>query len=132
MKLTTALKSLITEVASIDSISSAIKGNQVCVIYYDGDEPGGKGLRLIEPVCLGTTKAGNKAVRAYDIEGASHTHYIGKQILPGWRIFRLDKIMSLNPTGELFTTPREVFNFNGDKTFAGGICIVKANFQQKV
>jgi predicted DNA-binding transcriptional regulator YafY len=128
MKLTNTLKSLLTEIASIESIASAIKGRQVCVVYYDGDEPGGKGLRLIEPVCLGTTKGGNRAVRAYDIEGASHTGYLGKQILPGWRIFRLDKIMSLNPSGEVFTTPREGFNFNGDKTFRGGVCLVKAEF----
>ena len=88
-------------------------------------------MRLIEPVCLwGQQKRGNKAVRAYDVEGASHTGFLGKQILPGWRIFRLDKIMSLNPTGEVFTNPREGFNFTGDKTFAGGICIVKAEFEQ--
>jgi predicted DNA-binding transcriptional regulator YafY len=128
MKLTTTLKSLLTEIASIESIASAIRGKQVCVIYYEGDEPGGKGLRLIEPVCLGTTKGGNRAVRAYDIEGASHTGYLGKQILPGWRIFRLDKILSLNPSGEVFTNPREGFNVNGDKTFRGGVCIVKAEF----
>jgi predicted DNA-binding transcriptional regulator YafY len=128
MKLTTTLKSLLTEIASIESIASAIRGKQVCVIYYEGDEPGGKGLRLIEPVCLGTTKGGNRAVRAYDIEGASHTGYLGKQILPGWRIFRLDKILSLNPSGEVFTNPREGFNVNGDKTFRGGVCLVKAEF----
>jgi predicted DNA-binding transcriptional regulator YafY len=131
MKLTNTLKTLLTEIASIESISSAIKGKQVCVIYYDGDEPGGKGLRLIEPVCLGTTMAGNKAVRAYDIEGSSHTGYLGKQILPGWRIFRLDKIMSLNPSGDVFTTPREGFNFNGDRTFQNGVCIVKAQFDEQ-
>jgi predicted DNA-binding transcriptional regulator YafY len=128
MKLTSALKDLITEMASYESIESAITNKQVCVIYYDGDEPGGKGLRLIEPVCLGTTVAGNRAIRAYDIEGVSHTDYIGKQLLPGWRIFRLDKIISLNITNEVFTIPREGFNFDGDKTFLGGICIVKAEF----
>jgi hypothetical protein len=53
---------------------------------------------------------------------------LGKQILPGWRIFRLDKILSLNPSGEVFTNPREGFNVNGDKTFRGGVCLVKAEF----
>ena len=130
MKLYNIAKSLILEIASIDSIVDAIKKRNKIVIYYDGDEPGGKGLRLIEPVCLGTTIAGNKAIRAYDIEGVSHTDYIGKQLLPGWRIFRLDKILSLNITNEVFTTPREGFNFDGDKTFLGGICIVKAEFEQ--
>jgi len=40
----------------------------------------------------------------------------------------LDKILSLNPSGEVFTNPREGFNVNGDKTFRGGVCLVKAEF----
>ena len=63
MKLQTALKGLIYEIASLDSIVDAIKRRQVVVIYYDGDEPGGRGLREIEPVCLGVSKAGNKVLR---------------------------------------------------------------------
>jgi predicted DNA-binding transcriptional regulator YafY len=51
MKLQESLKGLIYEVASIDSIVDAIKNKQKCIIYYDGDEPGGKGIREIEPVC---------------------------------------------------------------------------------
>jgi predicted phosphatase len=56
-------------------------------------------LRLIEAgLSWNNKRRAIKAVRAYDVEGASHHRYLGKQILPGWRIFRLDKIMSLNPT----------------------------------
>jgi len=50
MKLYNIAKSLILEVASIDSIVDAIKKRNKIVIYYDGDEPGGRGLREIEPV----------------------------------------------------------------------------------
>lgn len=116
MKLTEALKYLITEAASYQTVSDAIKGRQVLVIYYDGDEPGGKGMRVIEPVCLGETKAGNMALRAWDYEGASHTAYIGKQPLPGWRLFRLDKIISLTLAGYVFNEPRPGYNFSGDKS----------------
>ena len=123
MKLQESLKGLICEIASIDSIIDAIKNKKKCIIYYDGDEPGGKGLREIEPVCLGTSKAGNKVVRAWDDEGASHRDYLGTRPLPGWRMFRLDKILTLKPTGENFTEMRPNFNPNGDKSMKSIIII---------
>ena len=125
MKLQGALKGLICEVASIDSIVDAIKNRKVLIIYYDGDEPGGRGLREIEPVCLGVSKAGNKILRAWDSEGASHTGYKGEQPLPGWRLFRLDKILSNKPTGETFDQMRLGFNPNGDKSMNSVIIIAK-------
>jgi hypothetical protein len=45
MKLYNTLNNLILEVATADQITDAIKNKKVCVIYYDGDEPGGKGLK---------------------------------------------------------------------------------------
>ena len=45
MKLYNITKSLILEVASIDSIVDAIKKRNKIVIYYDCDEPGGRVLR---------------------------------------------------------------------------------------
>ena len=125
MKLQGTLKGLICEIASIESITDCIKNKKKCIIYYDGDEPGGRGLREIEPVCLGTSKAGNKVVRAWDAEGASHTGYKGEQPLPGWRLFRLDKVLSLKPTGENFTEMRPNFNQNGDKSMTSVIIISK-------
>ena len=126
MKLNQALKSLICEIASIDGVVDSIKKRQVVIIYYDGDEPGGRGIRQIEPVCLGTSKAGNKILRAWDDEGASHTAYKGEQPLPGWRIFRLDKILSIKPTGEVYNTPKPGYNFNGDKSMVS--VIINAKF----
>jgi predicted DNA-binding transcriptional regulator YafY len=125
MKLQESLKSLICEIASIDSVMDAIKQKQKVVVYYDGDEPGGKGLREIEPVCLGVSKAGNKVVRAWDEEGASHTAYKGEKPLPGWRLFRLDKILSLKPTGENFTEMKQNFNTSVDKRMTSVIIISK-------
>jgi len=121
MKLQESLKDLICEIASIDSVSNAVKNKQKVIIYYDGDEPGGRGIREIEPVCLGVSKGGNKVVRAWDSEGASYTGYKGEQPLPGWRLFRLDKILTLKPTGETFTQMRPNFNPNGDKSMVSVI-----------
>ena len=121
MKLQESLKGLICELASIDDVVDCIKNKKKWVIYYDGDEPGGRGLRDIEPVCLGVSKAGNKVVRAWDNEGSSHTAYKGEQPLPGWRLFRLDKILSLKPTGENFTEMKPGYNPNGDKSMVSVI-----------
>lgn len=114
MKLYNTFKSLILEVASVDEIIKAIKNKDKIIIYYDGDEPGGRGLREIEPVCFGYSKANNPVLRAWDNEGASHTAYKGEQPLPGWRLFRVDKILSFKPTGEKFTQMKPNYNPNGD------------------
>ena len=126
MKLQESLKNLILEVASVDSVVDCIKKRQKCIIYYDGDEPGGRGLREIEPVCLGRMRGTNNlALRAWDEQGSSHTAYKGEQPLPGWRLFRLDKILSLKPTAETFDQPKPNFNPNGDKSMSSVIIIVK-------
>jgi predicted DNA-binding transcriptional regulator YafY len=125
MKLTESLRGLLCEIASIETIQNAINKRQVCIINYDGDEPGGKGIREIEPVALGKSKAGNLVCRAWDREGASHTGYKGEQPLPGWRLFRLDKILSCKPSGEIYNTPRPDYNFNGDKSMSSVITIAK-------
>jgi predicted DNA-binding transcriptional regulator YafY len=118
MKLYNSLKTLILEVASIDAVRDSISKRIKCVIYYVGDEPGGKGLREIEPVCLGYSKAGNLVLRAWDYQGASHTAYKGEQPLPGWRLFRLDKITMFKPTTEKFDTPKPNYNPDGDKSMS--------------
>ena len=47
MKLNGTLKSLICEIASIDNVQSAVNNRNVAIINYDGDEPGGKGIREV-------------------------------------------------------------------------------------
>jgi predicted DNA-binding transcriptional regulator YafY len=103
MKLYNVLKNIIVEV-SFDQVTNSIKNRNVVTIYYDGEEDGGKGLRTIEPYCVGTSKAGNQVLRAWDMEGASHTAKTGEQPLPGWRLFRLDRI------GNYSTDPRQTFD----------------------
>ena len=118
MKLYNVYNKLIVEIASIDSIVDAIKKKQRVIVYYEGDEPGGKGLRIIEPVCYGYSKAGNPVLRAWDLEGASHRAYLGKKPLPSWRLFRVDKIITFKPTMETFNEPRPNYNPAGDKSMS--------------
>jgi predicted DNA-binding transcriptional regulator YafY len=129
VKLVQSLKSLITEVASLNDIQKSIRDKNITIIFYDGDEPGGRGLRRIEPVCVGYSKAGNLVLRAWDEEGSSHTATIGDQPLPGWRLFRADKILTYKPTQEKFTTPRPGYNFTGDKSMTR--VILNAKFDQQ-
>ena len=131
MKLTGSLRGLLLEIASIETVQDAVHGRKVCIVYYDGDEPGGRGLREIEPVALGKSKAGNLVMRAWDREGASHTGYKGEQPLPGWRLFRLDKMLSCKPSGEVYNTPRPNYNFNGDKSMSSIIVIAKFDNTQQ-
>jgi len=116
MKLLTTFKSLLNEVASLNDIQDSIRKKIVVTVYYDGDEPGGKGYRRIEPVCVGYSKAGNLVIRAWDLDGASHTASIGEKPLPGWRLFRADKIFTYQPTTDNFTEVRPNYNPNGDKS----------------
>jgi hypothetical protein len=46
--------------------------------------------------------------------------------MPGWRLFKLDKILTFKPTGETFDTPRPNYNPNGDKSMTS--VIINAKF----
>ncbi len=115
MKLLKTIKSFINEAVSFDDLQRAIKNRDIIIITYDGDEPGGKGYRTVYPVCLGRSLRGNIVLRAYEPEGASHTVAIGKKVLPGWRMFRVDKTFTFQRTGETFNTLPSDYNPNGDK-----------------
>ncbi len=52
MKLYNIIKELIVE-ASVDQVTDAVKNKNLVTIYYDGEDNGGKGLRVIEPFCFG-------------------------------------------------------------------------------
>jgi hypothetical protein len=115
MKLFSSFKDVLTEAVSFDDLQKAIKNLDVITITYDGDEPGGKGYRTVYPVCLGRSLKGNIVLRAYEPEGASHSVAIGKKVLPGWRLFRVDKTFTFQRTGETFDTLPSNYNPNGDK-----------------
>ena len=115
MKLINTLKGLITEAASIDDVQNSIRNKNVIVIYYNGNDNGGKGYRTIEPVCVGISKRGNLVLRAWEREGSSWSAQNEGNYLPGWRFFRIDKIFTYRPTMDNFTEVRPGYNPDGDK-----------------
>ena len=126
MKLLKSLKTIITEIAAIDDVQSAIKQKKIVMIYYNGNDNGGKGYRLIEPLCLGYSKRGNLVLRAWEREGASWSSSNEGNVLPVWRFFRLDKIFTFKDTLDKFYEMRPNYNPNGDKSMDS--VIVNAKF----
>jgi len=126
MKLYNAIKQLILE-KSFEQISNSVRNKNLVTIYYDGEDNGGKGLRVIEPFCFGVSKAGNSVIRAWEREGASFTAQKGEQPLPGWRLFRVDRIGSYNvDPRDTFNEPRPQYNPNDKGMSRIKLC---ANFE---
>lgn len=132
MKLLGNLKHIINEIASINDLQDSIKKKKLVIIYYDGKDNGGKGLRTIEPVCLGYSKKGNLVLRAWEREGASYSEKNENNILPGWRLFRLDKIFTLSPTMDNFYEMRPYYNPNGDKSMTRVLVNAKFNNEENI
>jgi len=112
-----SLKGLITEIASAQDIQRSINMKNVITINYNGREYG-KGYRDIEPVCFGISKSGNFVLRAWEIEGSSHSNKVKGNPIPGWRLFRLDKILTYQLQGDKFIESRPFYNPNGDKSMS--------------
>lgn len=80
-------------------ICDAIRTLAVIEFHYDGR------LRIVEPHCHGTSRAGKEVLRGYQVAGESSS---GKTL--GWRLFEVDKITGLSATGESFSDPRPGYN----------------------
>ena len=47
--------------------------------------------------------------------------------MPGWRLFRVDKILSFSPTGDKFDAPKPNYNPDGDRSMSR--VIINAKFE---
>jgi len=120
------LQEILFEAISQNIIVDSIKNKNIVNLYYQGKNPGGSGQRKVEPVCLGYNKRNRLVLRIWDITGASHTDFTGKQPLPGWRLLRVDRIGSYGPTDEIFNQARPKYNPNGDRSMTR--VIINADF----
>lgn len=85
-------------------LEDAIKEKKVVLIRYKDGPIVLPGHRTIEPHAFGTATSGNKVIRAWLREGVSKTGDSGKSPMPGWRLFRLDRIKSIEILDEKFKT----------------------------
>jgi predicted DNA-binding transcriptional regulator YafY len=132
MKLLKSLSNLLTEAAALSDVQDSIRKKKVIVIYYDGNDNGGKGYRTIEPVCIGYSKRGNLVLRAWETEGSSWSAKNKNNFLPGWRMFRLDKIFTYKPTMDNFTDMRPNYNPNGDRSMERVIINAKFGDEENI
>jgi acyl-CoA synthetase (AMP-forming)/AMP-acid ligase II len=86
----------------------------------------GKGYRIIEPLCVGVHKdTGNLVLCAWETEGSSFSREKKGNPIPGWRLFRVDKIFTYNILMDRFTEMRPNFNPTGDRRMSRVIKIAQ-------
>ncbi len=111
MKLYNIVNNLILESVSKPQITDVMDSRRLVSLRYDDEEdPGGKGQRWVEVYCYGVSKAGNDVIRVYQIGGDTKT------IQPGWKLFRVDRMLDFQKLGGTFNEPRPLFNPNGDRS----------------
>jgi predicted DNA-binding transcriptional regulator YafY len=97
---------------TMDKLEDAIRNKFVCTIYYKGERRGilEDGYRYIEPYAVGINSRGNTVVRCWLLKGTSRTGKIDPSLVPGWRLFRVDRIASIATTLQQFNAPRKGYN----------------------
>lgn len=114
---------LLTEAVDGNKLIKAIKEKRLISIYYDSPHDGDKadypkGWRRVEPFCYGINNSDNAVLRAWELHGVSYSYPSGKPNdpltnIPGWRMFRIDGIQSMNEVGnDKFTEARPKYNPN--------------------
>lgn len=112
------IRHLLTEAVGENDIKKYIENHEWVYIYYSGDDKVASGYRTIRPYVLGTSSAGNLVIRAWQDNSKNSWHFSNKPTRqdsqyhdywndnegtkPGWRMFRLDKITKVYPTGKRF------------------------------
>ncbi len=93
-------------------LKGAITNKFICTIYYRGERKGivDDGYRYIEPYALGVNSRGNTVVRAWLLRGKSRRGRIDPKQVPGWRLFRIDRIQSISTSLGTYTVPRKGYN----------------------
>lgn len=121
---------LLEEVQQNVLINAIKKRHEVSFIYdsRDGDSRGKKERIVVQPVCYGLTKSQNPCFRAYQINGSSESAEKKEGVIPGWRLFLLDRVVdgSWRDSGKTFSEP-PMYNAEGDKTMSE--IFVKADFE---
>lgn len=104
----------------------AIKYGMIFLVSYKGaKDTHNKGHeRVIYPMVMGRSSTGKKLIRGYHLKGWSVSN--NDNIDRIWRMFRLDRVISVTFTGSFYRLPPAGYNMH-DKGMRGGI-LAKADF----
>jgi hypothetical protein len=89
-------ENMLFESVSADKVADAIDRRVGVLVTYEGEDNPHHGTRYIEPYVYGITSAGNPAIRAYQYYGDT------KKGVPAWKLMRLDRFTSWEPTDSHF------------------------------
>lgn len=125
LNLYTILREVLNEEVTPEEVSDVISNKVRVLITYDDEQYHKVGQRIIEPYVLGVSKAGNSVLRAYQYNGDT------ARGVPKWKLFRLDRIRSWEPTEQHFNVQpnrngwnAEDYNENGDRSMQNVLCQV--------
>jgi hypothetical protein len=111
-----------------DIIVKAIKYGMIFLLNYKGENDkifiGHE--RVIQPMVIGKSSKGKILIRGWHLNGWSVSSNRHMQKI--WRMFRLDRVLSMTFTGSFYRLPPQGYNMN-DKGMRGGI-IAKADFNE--
>jgi hypothetical protein len=109
-------------------MTKAIKYGMIFLISYKGEKDNSFAghERVIYPMVLGKSSKGNILVRGYHLNGWSVSN--NRHIEKIWRMFRLDRVLSVTFTGSFYRLPPSGYNME-DRGMRGGI-IAKADFNE--
>lgn len=113
---------------SKEIIIKAIKYGMIFLINYKGakDKHFAGHERVIYPLVIGRSTKGKILVRGWHLNGWSVSG--NRHLTKIWRMFRLDRVLSMTFTGSFYRLPPTGYNMN-DKGMRGGI-IAKADFNE--
>lgn len=131
LNLKNILHEILNEDVSPREVNDAIDNKIQVVITYSDDKNRAPNKRLIEPYAYGRSKAGNSVFRAFQYDGDT---FRGK---PKWKLFRLDRVTSWNPTENHFNAePKErnwtdkAYNEQGDDSMSTVLNMVKFDYDE--
>lgn len=112
------LKGFLNESVDFNDVLRAIHDKKYVEMYYDDGKPGvegnPKGRRIIMPLAVGLTKAGNPVVRGYQVNGGN-----SRTGSPDYVFCRLDRVVSWREMNKTFAAPPDDrYNYNGDRTMS--------------
>jgi hypothetical protein len=103
-----------------DDIPSLLHNRVVTMLSYNDEQPQPHtAFRQVAIVAYGITKAGNTAIRCYEMFGDSRSAADGTGVIPDYRLFLIKRIQSLKPMIGTEPWGRDVldsrYNWSGDK-----------------